>query len=409
MSTATTPILYNTTSGFTLSDNTKIQIVAKSVSLINNSGYTTTNPNVLESFKMQASSLSSFLETANYSGSDNVQYTVLVNGSDYYWSGSAWVSSNGTYSQSNTASVINTHCTDTSMATLLGTGSYVTIRAFLHSASGTTTPTLTGISLTYTFAAIRPSNPAQCTVWVYLEDILGNIIGSTQNAYLSVTQKDPFIYGQFVVAPFTKSVTFDSNGYAQIILDETQTPGYSIQFSIIYQIGTTTNQINFVPCIIPNAGSCPLTSITTFAAKSATVTPITGNNSITPIETQINISNNISSSLPIPSLNFSPVTYSEVEIWINIRRQTSGNFFRFIGRMFLTWSQTGSVWTLAVIGDDGSSGPTSGVAFTIATGAAPYYLPTISYTSDDATLGAMYTNYVGTMRYKIMNTFLLEQ
>ena len=407
MSTTTTPILYNTTSGFTVSDNTKIQIIANSVSLINNLGYPTTNPNVLESFKMQASALSGFVETATYSGSDNVQYTILVNGADYYWSGSAWVSSAGTYAQSNTASTINSHCADSSMATLLGTGSYVTIRAFLHSATGTTSPSLTGVSLTYTFAAIRPSNPAQCTVWVYLEDILGNIIGSVQNAQLSVTQKDAFIYGSFLISPSTKFTSFDSTGYAQIILDETQTPGYSVQFSISYQIGKTTKQIDFIPCVVPNAGACALTSITTFAAKSATVSPITGNNSITPIEAQIPISNNVS-GIPIPSLNFSPATYSEIEIWVNIRRQTSGNFFRFIGRIFLTWSQTTSLWSIAVIGDAGSSGPTTGISFSVSTGAAPYLLPTISYTSDDATLGS-FTNYIGTMRYKILNTFLLEQ
>lgn len=407
MSTTTTPILYNTSSGFTLSDNTKIQIIANSASLINNSGYPITNPTVLETFQMQASSLSAFVENAKYSGSDNVQYTILVSGVDYYWNGSAWVSSDGTYSKSNTASVINTNCGHSSMGTLLGTGSYVTIRAFLHSASGTTSPSLTGVSLTYTFAAIRPSNPAQCTIWVYLEDILGNVVGSVQNAILSVQQKDAFIYGQFVVAPFTKQVVFDSTGYAQLILDETQTPGYSVLFTISYNIGTTNNSINFIPCIVPNSGSCPLTSITTFAAKSATVAQITGNNSFNSIESQINISNNVS-NIPIPQINFSPTSYSSVEVRINIRRQTSGNFFRFVGRMFLLWSQSSSTWSIAVVGDDGSSGPTSGVSFSVSTGAAPYYLPTITYSADDATLGS-FTSYVGTMRYKVTSTFLLEQ
>jgi hypothetical protein len=408
MATTTTPIFYNTTSGFTLSDSNKIQILASTANLINNSGYSEANPNILSSFQMQASALSAFSETASYSGSDNVQYTILINGADYYWNGSGWVTSNGTYSQSNTASVINSNCGSSSLATILGTGSYVQIRAFLHSASGTTTPTLTSIAVTYTFAAIRPSNPAQCTVWVYLEDILGNIVGSVQNASLGVSQKDPFIYGQFVVAPFTKSVAFNSSGYAQIILDETQTPGYSVQFSITYQTNSTIKQISFIPCVVPNAGACALTSITTFENKTATVTPITGNNSITPVETQVVISNNVT-SIPIASLNFSPATFSEVEIWLNIRRQTSNNFFRFIGRAYLTWSQTTSLWSLTLIGDTGSSGPITGVSLAVSTGAGPYYLPTISYTSDDATNSGAYTNYIGTMRYKIMNTFLLEQ
>src|ERR1700676_2529949 len=135
MATTTTPILYNTTSGFTLSDINKIQIVANSVSLINNSGYSTANPNVLETFQMQASALSGFTETANCGGSDNVQYTVLVNGVDYYWSGSAWATRSGAYAQATPPATIKNHCNDTSMASLLGTGAYVQVRAFLHSSA----------------------------------------------------------------------------------------------------------------------------------------------------------------------------------------------------------------------------------------------------------------------------------
>lgn len=405
MASTTTPILYNTTSGFTFSDSTLIRIYANSANLVNNSGYSTANPNVLASFQMQATSVSGFIETANYGGSDNVQYTLLINGSDYYWSGSAWVSSDGTYAHSNTATTINSNCTDSSLATLLGTGSYLQVRAFIHSASGTTTPTLSGISITYAFAAIRPSNPAQCTVWVYLEDILGNVVGSIQQANFSVTQKDPFIYGQFVVAPFTKFVAFNSNGYAQLILDETQTPGYQALFSITYQMADTFKQINFIPCTIPNSGACALTSITTFASKSATVASITGNNSITPIESQINISNN-SASISIPSLQFSPSTYSSIEVDYTLRRQdNTPSFYRQVGRLYLTWNQSSSLWVLTDIGDTGDSGPTTGVSFSISTGVGPYYLPTIAYTSDNMTG----SNYIGTMRYKITNTFLLEQ
>lgn len=408
MSIATTPILYNTTSGFTLSDNTKIQIVANSASLINNSGYSTSNPNVLETFQMQASGLSAFLETAIYSGSDNVQYTILVGGADYYWNGSAWVSSNGTYSQSNTASVINSHCSDSSMGVLLGTGSYVQVRAFLHSASGSTSPSLTAISLTYTFAAIRPSNPTQCTVWCYLEDILGNIVGTVQNAKLSVNQKDAFVYGQFVVAPFVKSTSFDSTGYAFLVLDETTTPGCPVQFSISYNIGTTTKQINFIPCLIPNSGAVALTTITTFLNQTATVAGLNTTATFVASEYQTVIQNN-ASGVALPTLTFSPTSYSSIEIDIDIRRQTSGNFYRQIGRIYLTWSQKSSLWLITQIGDSGASGPTTGVSFAVSAGVSPYYLPTLSYSSDDATLSGMYSSYIGTMRYKVINTFLLEQ
>jgi hypothetical protein len=405
MSTTTTPILYNTTSGFTFSNTSQIQISANAASLINNTGYSTANPWVLETFQMQASALSGFSETASYSGSDATGYTILVNGADYYWNGSAWVSSNGTYAQSNTASTINSHCSDSSMGTLLGSGNYVQVRAFIHSATGATSPSITGISLTYTFAAIRPSSPTQCTVWCYLEDILGNIVGSVQNAYMSVAQKDPFIYGQFVVAPFTKSVAFNSSGYAVMILDETTTPGVPVQFSISYNIGTTSNQINFIPCMVPNSGAVALTSISTFLNQTATTSGVSTITSFVPSEYQTNITNN-ASSVALPTLIFSPTSYSAVLIRFSIRRQDTGEFYYQIGRIFLRWSQSASTWSIHTVGDYGASGPSTGVTFSVSTGAGPSYLPAISYSSDNMTGGG---TYIGTMRYKVIDTFLLEQ
>lgn len=402
---STTPILYNTTSGFTF-DNTKIQVSSSSASLVNNSGYPITNPDILEGFQMQASSLTGFLETAVYLGSDNVQYTVLVNGIDYYWSGATWAISNGTYAQSNIASVINTNCSHSSMTSLLGVGGYVQVRAFIHSSSGTTTPILSSVTLSYVFAAIRPSNPSQTTVWCYLEDILGNIRGSTENAKLSVMQKDAFTSGQFVIAPFSASTSFNSNGFASLILDETESSGYSVEFSISYQIGTTTSQINFIPCIIPDIGSVALTSITTFENRSATVSGISSVGS-SPVssENQITIINN-GTNINIPTLQFSPTSYGVVEIGYTLRRKDNGGFYREIGRLFIGWNDQSNTWSISDDGDAGYAGPISGVTFSVTTGASPSFLPTISYTSDNMTGGG---TYVGTMRYKIFNTFLKEQ
>lgn len=102
--------------------------------------------------------------------------------------------------------------------------------------------------------------PATCLVYVWLTDILGGVVGSVQNARLSVKLTKAIEYGNYSILPFSKSVSFDSSGYAQIQLSETQTPGGRVIFSIVYNIGKTVKQINFSPVIVPNSGAASLTS-----------------------------------------------------------------------------------------------------------------------------------------------------
>lgn len=104
--------------------------------------------------------------------------------------------------------------------------------------------------------------PAQCIVYLWLQDILGNDVGSGSKAVFSATIQDGFKYGQFVITPSNISSNFDINGYAQIQMVETETPGVYIEFGVSYSSGETTKQINFKPAIVPNSGAISLTSIT---------------------------------------------------------------------------------------------------------------------------------------------------
>lgn len=263
----TTPILYDTGTNFSY-DTSQIVVQNAVAALINVPPYTILDPNIINISSLQVSSFVSFVETATYSGSDIIQYTLNISGSDYYWNGAAWVISNLTLAQSNIATVINANLGHASMTALLGTGAFVLVRAILHSATGSTTPTLSKVAVTYNFAAIRPADPSQCIVYVYLEDILDNIVGSVENAIFSCTNNDAFKYGKFVIAPFNKTVAFDSMGYAQIQVTETQTVGYNLNFNISFTQGKTTKQLNFVPCQVPDTGSVALTSITTVVTSA---------------------------------------------------------------------------------------------------------------------------------------------
>ena len=105
--------------------------------------YITTDPTVTNnSGYIFTSALSAFSETATKTNSA-VQYILSSdNGSTWkYWTGSAWAVSNGTYSQSNPASIINTN-----ISTLASSGT-LKFKAFLHSNDGNNTPYLDNINI----------------------------------------------------------------------------------------------------------------------------------------------------------------------------------------------------------------------------------------------------------------------
>lgn len=107
--------------------------------------------------------------------------------------------------------------------------------------------------------------PATCLVYVWLKDILDADIGSVQSAKLSVRLTGNMDYGGYLILPFSKSVNFDSNGYAQIQLAETTSAGGLLVFSIICTIGKTVKQVNFYPAMVPNSGAASLTSFANIA------------------------------------------------------------------------------------------------------------------------------------------------
>lgn len=109
------------------------------------------------------------------------------------------------------------------------------------------------------------STPSQVIVYVWAQDILGNNIGPSNNAQFSVKPQNGFKWGQNVINVTQAHAIFSSAGYAQLQVVETQTPGVNLIFSISYQNGKTTRQVNFKPVIVPNQGAVSLTSITDIA------------------------------------------------------------------------------------------------------------------------------------------------
>jgi hypothetical protein len=104
--------------------------------------YSLTDPTIKNTTAVTASAYLGFTAGTTVTGSDLIKYQMEVGGQAKYYNGSAWVNSDGSYAQSNTADDMNTHVVS------LAAGATRVI-AVLHSADGTTTPALTYAELIY--------------------------------------------------------------------------------------------------------------------------------------------------------------------------------------------------------------------------------------------------------------------
>lgn len=111
-------------------------------------GYVTTNPTVTIDTAITGNikQWNSFTETATKTGSDEIQYILSDDGGTTYkyHNGTTWTTSDGTYSQSNTATVVNSN-----IGTFPITTDGMKIRLFLHSDDGTTTPAICELVVNY--------------------------------------------------------------------------------------------------------------------------------------------------------------------------------------------------------------------------------------------------------------------
>jgi len=190
--------------------------------------YDTGNPTLVNTSGISASAILAFSETSSASGSDAIRYALVIQGQDTYWNGTAWVASDGSYAQANDAATVAAHVGTLSISQ----GVNVNIKAFLHSADGSTTPTLTQVVLTYNFEQPFPTLPNQCIVFNFLKDMIG-AIGSVEKAVLVVSSTQEFKYGAFMIAPFQRIFAYDANGYVETTVLFLQKPDVSASDGVV--------------------------------------------------------------------------------------------------------------------------------------------------------------------------------
>ncbi len=124
--------------------------------------YATTNPSLICNATFRHEGIDAFTETKTATGSDEAKYILKKGTVKYYWTGSAWAVSDGTYAQSNTAAEI-----EANKATFTDTAVTTEVTVLIHSDDGSTTPELDVLQVDYNFSGSNPDSIETCIVWGY--------------------------------------------------------------------------------------------------------------------------------------------------------------------------------------------------------------------------------------------------
>lgn len=180
--------------------------------------YPSSDPSLVCNATFRHEGIDAFTETKSASGSDEIKYILKKGTVKYYWTGSIWDESDGTYAQSNTAAEIETNkVTFTDMAVT------TEVNVLIHSDDGSTTPELDALQIDYDFSGANPDSIDTCIVWGYqiqtdadpdVEPITVHLVNDAVQ-YKTNTTITREIY----------TITPDSNGYWDIELVETENMG----------------------------------------------------------------------------------------------------------------------------------------------------------------------------------------
>lgn len=191
--------------------------------------YPLDNPTLEINSQWYIDDLESFIEVATKTGSDEIKYILKKGTVSYYYSGTAWVESDGTYSQSNTAAEIQAN-----KASFTDIKTYFGIVISLHSNNGITTPEIDTLTIQYSYAGDIPDTINECIVWGTFLDEEGNPMLGPVKVYLtnvSAQYKTGTLIRRKVPAP---EMELDLTGYGEISLVETENMAGSQTYTFVF-------------------------------------------------------------------------------------------------------------------------------------------------------------------------------
>lgn len=158
-------------------------------------------------------SIASFAATINEPTNTTLRFQLRIDGVLKYHNGSAWVASDGSTTQGNTAAQINSNVGTLS----LGQNSSVKIRIALATTDIEVSPSIDEFTIVYDFGGIG-AEPTTCIVWGYYRDISGIPVSGATVTFSLVRTKKTYKEASSAIIEKSVSVITDSNGYFEIDL-----------------------------------------------------------------------------------------------------------------------------------------------------------------------------------------------
>lgn len=246
-----------------------VAVVASTLKLKDLGGGTfTTTPQLITSqFRTPSSGLTGFTETVATPSGTAITYQIVLNEVAVFWNSvsEVWMPVVNTFTDANTHSQINTNAATLFSDLAVFETAYLGLNVILTTTNASATPAVAANDILSSFANGNPTSINQCLVYAYLSDLVGGlpINALSKPISLIVSSEAAFLHGSKLILPFSKEVFFNSDGYVQILLIETQTPGIEIGFAFKYYDGFSATNVRLFNAIVPNVATRGINSLTT--------------------------------------------------------------------------------------------------------------------------------------------------
>ncbi|MCP4336477.1 MAG: hypothetical protein GY679_01340 [Mycoplasma sp.] len=193
--------------------------------------YPTTNPTITKISGLSTDGIATFVSSKTITGSDEVKYILIKDDVEYYYN-AGWVTSDGTYAQSNPEAEVSTNITTFVTTTAVD----FKLKIFLHSDDGSTTPQWETTTVEYDFAPTEPTLN-ETIIWGWLRDI-----ASEKTETVTVQPRNDLFGALTYIQNDAVNVTVNVDGSFEVVLIyETSEPT-----ELIWTFGSKTIVTNFL-------------------------------------------------------------------------------------------------------------------------------------------------------------------
>lgn len=202
---------------------------------------------------IEAEDFNTFASTLSEPSGGTVLFGLEINGTLMWWNGAAWVASDGTASELNTAADIVAN-----IGTIVSTPSSVKVFARLTAGDPLVTPSLDEVTIDYDFGGLPPGTSPVCAVHGFIRDFTGQPLSG-----VTVTVKaqwpnryDEDLSGAIVLMGEPETAVTDADGYFEFDLIQ------GAKIRLVFETSSATiGEIDDLSLTVPQAQSVDVTTL----------------------------------------------------------------------------------------------------------------------------------------------------